>query len=333
MKVKIQGFQVKFSANINFSEVFQLLESYSDTKRHHHGDEYIYYVDEKDNYATGLILRLSDVKSGITTKTDASGNLVVDLTRLDDEQTSTEATIFCINPNTGRGLAYSYRRSATTSLLRTIFKEAHKVVRNSKVKDLTKQYSKFNSNNNESASKKANEFFKGNFEIKLLTTPATIETILESYDAIESISIGAEAALQNSGVYSPESPFVSKAKLSISFTNIHSNLLLIKKYINKITSNRTEEDAIRIHGLLEDGEHKYLNVGENISEFGVLEFDRYIELLPEGLWKDYINSPALINLLSRIESNSGVFGDCPIDSEWRSPSAKNIPNGIIKKAS
>jgi hypothetical protein len=336
MKVKVQGFQIGFASNISFSEVFQLLESFSETKRHHHGDEYIYYVDEKENIATGLILRLSNVKSGITTKTDADGNLVVDITTLNDDQTSTEATIFCVNPETGRGLAYSYRRSSTTSLLRTIFKEAHSAVRTSKIKDLTKQYSKLDSTKSGTASKKANEDVKGNFTIKLLSTPATIQTILESYDAIDSISIGAEEALENSGVYSPESPYVSKAKLAISFTNIHSNLLLIKKYINKITKNRTKEDAIRIHGQLEDGVQKWFTVGDNISEFGVLEFDRYIELLPDSLWKEYVDCPALTNLMSKIDSNSSVFGDIPINTDWRLPSAKNLPNiikNVIKKAS
>ncbi|MEP0357052.1 hypothetical protein [Paraglaciecola sp.] len=334
MKVKIQGFELKFSNGIEIPEFFQLLESNEGKSQVHHDDEYLYLVDIKDNYIIGLILRFSNIKKFITTSRGVDGKLLIKIPDLTDENLEdTEASIFCINPDTMRGAFYTYRRSLTKSLLTSFFRSNHNFLKSKILADLTNEYSQFDPKKRKNASKKAKEQVHGYFKFDLIATPATLNTLLDSYDEISQMSVGVKEGLPDAGIYSPAEPFVSSTNLTTKFekSKLQSNLELIKAFVRKATKKLNKEDALKLYGKLENGSSQWLAIGENINEFEVFEFDRYVDMLPDKdeEWNNYVNCPATIRLINLLKSDTAIFGDQPINSDWRLPSAKTENQQVL----
>ena len=57
-------------------------------------------------------------------------------------------------------------------------------------------------------------------------------------------------------------------------------------------------------------------IGDNTESFGTIDYDDYVDLLPQTKWKNYKNSEAAKNLVELIKEYDAVFGD--LDSEpWK----------------
>ena len=107
MKVNIVGFELTFGRNITIPEVYQLVESNQGVKKNYYGDKYLYYTDVKDDLLVGIILRLKKDKSQINTK-EEDGDFIVDINTLKDDYSSTEVSLFTLNPKTLKGVFYCY---------------------------------------------------------------------------------------------------------------------------------------------------------------------------------------------------------------------------------
>jgi len=332
MQVRISGFQLEFSNNINLPEVFHTLESMQGKKISRYKDKYLYYTDVKEGYIVGVVLRFRANKKSISTTTDASGNLILDVTKLGTAEDNTDVSVFSLNPKTLRGVFYQYTGGLSPASLGQIWSQAHDKVKSDKIKTLTLEYSQLGTKDKSMALAKAQQECDGRFLIKVLSTPATLEFILNEFDVIKKLEINTNDALENSGKYAPNSSFIKKAKVDVTFENLSSELRNIKQYIQKVvTDNPTERDIIKIYGDLASAQDKMIYLGENIDEFGSYSFDSYVTLLPEKYWKDYIDCEALNKLLYKMKNAKSIFGVIPTNENWRIPSATTLNK--LKKVS
>jgi len=326
MKVKIQGFELSLCNGVGLPELFQLLESGQNKTMPVNNDEYVYMVDVKDNFIVGLLLRFSDVKKFITTSRGNSGELLIKVPDLTDENLDdTEASIFCINPDTLRGAFYTYRRSLTRKLLTTLLSRKHNFLKTKKLEDLKDEYSQLDPAKRKAASAKANKEITGSFNFELLCTQASIDLLLNSYDEITEMSVTAKDGLPDGGMYSPASAYVKSTSITTKFEKNKSQSLVeqIKGFVRKVSGNLGEDDAIKLYGKLESGAQAWLSLGENISEFDILQFDRFVDMLPEENedWKEYINCAATVRLINLLKIETAIFGKAPKNAAWRLPSA------------
>ncbi|MFT4850452.1 MAG: hypothetical protein ACI83B_003009 [Sediminicola sp.] len=323
MRVNIVGFQMELGKAVTLPYLYQLFESSDAKETKFYSDKYLYFTDIKDNYIVGLVLRFKKDKKHIATHKNENGDLVVDISKLGTDEENTEVSLFCINPESMRGLYYSYVGCLSSSVLKTTWKVPHDLIKNAKIKSLIDEYSEFGKKDRLAAKKKAVNECSGHFNLKVLVTPADINTIISQYSEIKSIEINSQSAFEESGKYSPTGDFIKKGKVEMLFENIVINANSIKMYIKKlVTDTPSKSDIIRLRGKLIDGEEKTFVVGENIDSFGHYEFDKFVELLPKGLWKDYTDCAAMDKLIYIMKNKDAVFGSIPSNNDWRLESAK-----------
>lgn len=323
MRVNIIGFELDFARNIKLPEVYQLLESNQGKKHAYYGDKYLYYTDVVDDYIVGIILRLKKDKGRITTKEDGK-EFIVDIDKLAKGQSSTEVSLFCMNPKTKMGVFYSYFGGLSPSILRTMWKPAHNKVQRAKIRDLCKQYEGSNKYEPSKARAKAEENFKGVMLLRTLTTPATIENLFKVFNSIQEITINSKSAVQGAGKYSPNSSFIKKASVNIKFNSAVAWYQHIQGYIRKaLPTNITDDDKIRIVGETIGGEEKAYVIGENLQEFGAFEFDDFITKIPQKKWSDYSKCDAIKVLLLILKNKTIIFGHTVPEKSWRLLSAQS----------
>jgi hypothetical protein len=321
MKVNVVGFELGFGKNIDISEVYQRLESNQGKKKSIYQDKYVYYTDVKKDYIVGLIFRLRKDKSQIRT-IEEDGDFKVDIDKLRKDHSSTEVSLFCLNPKTLQGVFYCYFGGLSTTILRTMWKPAHDSVQKAKIKDKTNEIKAHKHYETSKAKAEAEDIFHGFLKVTTLTTPATVNNLFGIFSNIKEIKINSKEALEGAGKYSPSSSFIRKGKLEATFENPNKWFESIKDYIrNIIPSEPNEGDIIRLVGETLTGEEKAYIVGENLKEFGQFSYDEYVNRLPKKKWSNYKKSKALKLLLKIMRNDSLVFGLPPEESTWRLPSA------------
>lgn len=324
MNVNVVGFQMSFAKSIKIPELYQQLESSLGKKQTQGRNNYLYFTDLKDGYIIGLVLRFKEDKMLIAT-TQEDGEFLIDISELGKGKESTEVSLFAINPETGRGVYYSYVGSLSSSILKTIWKQPHDNLKKYNIKSLQNQYSEHGKKDKALAQKKANEECSGFFHLELLTNPADINELFTHYNTINAVEINSVNAFDDAGKYRPDKQFIKKGKILQTFENVVSNESSIMAHIKKITNNKSDDDIVRLRGKIDGiSEDKWLKVGENIQDFGRLKFDSFVELLPQKKWSDYSNSEAINKLLYILKNKPAIFGDLPVDETWRLDSAQTI---------
>ena len=324
MKVNIIGFELDFASNVSFGEVYQLIESGAGKKHKFYGDKYLYFTDVKQDLVIGVLLRLKKDKNRITTK-ETGNDFMVDISELGSGESSTEVSLFCINPDTKKGVFYQYFGGLSIATLRVMWRPAHNKVQSAKIKDLAKEYREHNKYNKEKAREKAKEHYNGIFGIETLTPKATVDSIFQLVTSIKEFKINSKNAIQNAGKYSPQSSFIKKSKIELAFEQPAAWFEHIKRYIKTIMpATVDDDDIIRIVGETLSGEEKAFVIGDNLDEFGNFEFDKFVKKLPKAKWSDYENCKAMDILHNLVETKPIIFGRPSPAKNWRLSSKKNV---------
>ncbi len=324
MKVRVVGISLEFCKGLTLGEVFQHLESNSKTIIKHH-DEYFYFVDIVNNYITGCILRFKSNKKSIATERDSAGDLKINKSELKSNQTSTEMSVFVINPDSLQGLFYDYSGSVSVSGMSFIWKKAHNEARTQKRRDLIKQYSRGGDFSVEKAREQAEIDLDGLFRLKALCTKGDLEALLKRYEVLKELEYTSDDLLEDAGRFVPQhNLLVKRGKMSFSFNEVFDPSE-IKKYIKSVfPQTKRENEILRIRGLAHSGDEISQVVGENTIEFGRLEYDDYVDLLPSDLWKNYTSSDSLGKLLYRITQLQDTFGQSPNNIDWKLASKTRV---------
>ncbi len=332
MRVNILGFKLNFSQNISIGEFFQELESVEDKETTIYGRTHIPYVDVNDGLIIGLVLSYKSNKKSLATKRDADGDLVVTKSTLDPNEHGTEVSVFCINPATLKGLIYSYTGALSPTGFRQLLKKQHQRVKRKKIKDYKNEITDFGNKNVSDIKTKIISNFHGEFDMTLLTTPSDLKQILSRFSEIDKVILRAENALEQAGIYTPIDPFTKKTHIQIDFDKkqpINKLKKIIATVFNPYAAYK-QAKTFRLIGLAQSGEALELAVGENNDNFGKIDYDDYVELLPRYKWKEYTASEATNRLKKKIKELNSVFGHVP-DTSWKILSAKDIGKSETEK--
>lgn len=333
MKVNVVGFELSFAKGIEIPELFQLLESGQDKEHKHGKDRYIYFTQLLGGIIVGVVLRFKSDKKTIATTKDENGELIIDIKTFAEEKYSTEVSLFAINPNSLRGVCYSYLGSLSETILIDMFRKPHDRLKGDNIKSLTEQYSRHEKGDKQLALLKAQGECSGYFTLSILTTPADVETLISNYDTITAVEVKAKGAFDKGGKFEPNSNLIKSSKVNVVFENVSSGYTEIVKYIKKLSSNKTEDEIIKLRGKLASGKNKWFEIGDNISDFGVLEFDSYVKDLPQDKWTNYVSCNALGKIIYILNSKTTIFGEPSDCDKWRLPSAATENLKIIEKES
>lgn len=311
MKVSTIGFEIQLSKGIDFKLLCDHLVSLSDNEIKIHNRIHVPYIGMSQNYVQGLILSYRSSKKSLITERDTSGDLVVKKTELGAGQNGTEVSIFTINPITGRGVMYSYFGSLSESGYKVLFGRAHNVVRKNLIRQLK-------DNSGAKGKKAADEVKnvmgeKNTYDFKILKTPADLDKLLELFQDIGSVSLTAEDALASAGLFQPLELYAKNASISVKLDTQNHTSQKIKQVIKQVFSHwdRSKPKSFTLVGLAHGGQELTRKLGENSDDFGKIQFDDYVEILPVVKWKDFYTCKAATDMIELIRKNTVVFGPIP----------------------
>lgn len=324
MKVKIVGFELEIAKNISIGEFFQQLEAIEGKEVAIYSKKHVLLTDVVDGFICGLILTYKDNKKSLATQKDSDGDLIINKSELKKGEHGTEVCVFCLNPSTKKGLLYNYTGSASPTSINELFRRQHETIRLSKIKDRKNQLSDFGKRNIDNLDKKARDMYWGKFALNILVTPSDLEKLLPKYQEIHKIVLRADNALDDAGCFTPIEPMTKKAHLQLDLHK-DSPILEVKKLVKSIFqpfSSWKKEQTLRLIGLSHSGDILELAVGDNQDNFGKLDYDDYVDLLPSTKWKNYSTCNALTKLITECSEQTEIFGVIG-DTSWKLFSAKD----------
>lgn len=316
-KVKIVGFKVEFCPRISIGEFFQRLES-AENEQSILGDRDVkLYVDDVDGYIVGLLLSFKrDRKSVITEEKDGEKKLIIEKQELKKGQHNSEANIFVINPSTLDGAYYSYFGALTHTRFERFLAKIHDKIRKEKIREKKKEYEKHDGSgmNSKKAYEKAKEFYAGDFKFTLKISEKDIDSVLDVYEKISSLELSVTGAIPDANIFTPASNFITTTNTRVGFKAPKNGVSALKAHVKSLMmtvvgSNKSK--MLKVIGRTLSGEEKHLYLGDNMDFFGEMDYDRYVDLLPNKYWDDYTNSGALSAMLKIIQSKPHIFGDKP----------------------
>ena len=325
--VKVVGFELIFSKNIEFGEFFQRLESKEKIKEKLGTRDVILYTDELDGYVVGLLLSYKGDKKSFITEEASHEKLAISKQKLRKGQHSSEANIFVINPESKMGLFYQYFGSISSSSFSRYLKVVHDRVKRNNIKEKKKEVKGAGKVSNEKAGKEAEIYFEGDFEFIVKATEKDIDKVLSSYQSISGVDVSVEGAIPDAHIFSPPAGYISTSSFHVGFKRNKGAAFLeqVKSHVKGIVKKvkDTERDRVlKVMGKTFSGEEMATYIGDNLECFGEMDYDRYVDFLPDDYWENYLSSMAVKNIIKIIGENDHIFGSAP-NKKWKWASKKD----------
>ncbi|MBY7899344.1 hypothetical protein KW507_02045 [Vibrio fluvialis] len=321
-KVRVSGFEMQFSDGVEMNDFYQELESISKTKDINVG-QYSTRVFTRivDGLAVGLILTFRDDKKKLATEKDSSGQLKVNRVELKEDQTSTEASLFCFNPISKCGVFTHYSGSASVYVYTNIFGQAHKNVKDRIVDQKVEEYSRGRSRGSiKTIKNRAQRELGGSFSFKYIYQEKDLDQILDNVKTLSEIEVITELGVPNEPLFRHIGSMAKKTTQTITFLdqfkaidNIRGHL---SNFIHDALGKKDKKYALRLIGASLSGQRVQYWIGDNIEEYGHFDYDQYIDDLPEEVWDKYYECSALANITGIILKSSETFGEIMSTAKW-----------------
>lgn len=330
-KVKIVGFEMKLANNVTLIDLFQAASSSSGQELKINGRLTYSLCHRLDHYMAGVVLRYKGDRKSIETLMDDDGNLRVEKATLKEGHRSTEASLYCINPTTLKGVFYQYAGSISTTGFYKLLKASHDRIVKQKIKDKVNELTNFELNkvskhSREKAKKEARAMYSGKFELTLVLKELDINAVIDKLHRLDKIQIKASSALDKAPLFQPLEPWSESAEVTVrlSAPNDRTKLVQsIKEFVSSITVPITSKGkAIKLIGKSATGQDEWYWLGENLQHYGTINYDDYVEQLPYPLWVDYPSCSAMNELKTVLRNHQPVFGYLPQPKHWPVP----VPN-------
>ena len=330
MKVNLLGFEIQLATGVSVGDFYQQLESIEDKDIKIRSRTSVLYTDIVENLICGLVLSYKTNKKSLVTTRDSDGDLTVTKNTLKNHEHGTEVSLFAINPVTLRGIFYSYSGSVSPNGLAEIFKSQHDIVLRYKKKSYKDELTNLGVKKVNKLSQKIREKYPGSFVLRLLATPSDLKNILSRYSDIRSVVLRATNALSESGRFTPLQDISKRGAIIVDLEEGGITKEITKTLLSVFGSyaNQKKESALRIIGLGYSGEELSLVVGENTDNFGRIDYDEFVDLLPREKWRDYKDCEAMLRIVIKVSDMQVVFGDAPVNKSWKLLSAKDFPNKV-----
>ncbi|WP_067101889.1 hypothetical protein [Marinomonas atlantica] len=320
-KVKFLGFKLNFCNNMApqdfYNELLALNSQQHPLKLYDY--EYEAIVGTHQKYWVGVVTCYKGDKKLVVTPTSNNQANKREVKKIDlsNNAKSTQATIFCINPNTLTGMYYSYSGGVSNSAFAKLLKAVHKNAQ----KKLEDNYVTSNTTSSSPTKKEvtrirreAKAHFANDFKLEMMIRNLDFNTILNDFKEINSfdLTISAAAPSPNTSIFQPISEMSDRLRVHAviskngqAVTNKHNVKQKLDGMIKGAHSG--DIDALTIFGKSLTNEDLQARFGENLKHFGVIYLDDFIDLLPDQYWEDYTSSDAMKRLIETMDLSPTLF--------------------------
>lgn len=317
-KVHALGFQLKLADNITFGEFYSEMQLQTDTEIEVKPTTHVLYADTQENYAIGLILTYRNHRRYMEAKRDENGALLVSKLEVEQGANGTEVNVFILNPETCRGILYTYFGSISAGRTWRLFRSIHDSVRNAKIEKFVRD----SGAKTESAIAKkralARKHYKGDFSLDVLVSESDLDGLLKQFKSFSKVEIRAIEGLSDAPLLSPlkDVTHTTNVDLSINQKAKHSEVKKALKDAFASVNPSQIGKTLRLIGNDLSGEELSLRLGENRVDYGTHDYDDYVVELPDEKWSDFSSCPAITRAISIVKNYKATFGQPTGSAAW-----------------
>lgn len=311
--VKIMAFDLYFSNGISMDDLYQYM--ILNDKKPFTVNGYTCQIISKihHGYIFGILIANKGDKSFLTTVQDGSV-LKVKKIVLAENQNSTQASIFCIEPGSKSGMFYAYHGGVSATSFGEFLRKIHDQSRRYAVKLMQQEKKKH-------LKDLQKQYFSGEFKLVIKFTQLDMDALLNSYQNIKSVEIAMGPAIEQSSMFRPFLSFAKGVKTVINLDGNQSpggKINAVRDFWNSVKDKRTVL-ALKIAGKTLSGQDRNAQYGENVDHFGSLLLDEYINKLPgdDGDWDQFLKCEAAKDLLDIVRKNVAVIPAPILESAWK----------------
>lgn len=318
-KVKVIAFSVKPSTGVDIGNFFQALESMDGEENlKAYGRSHLLRTRIVNGYITLILLKVSgDKKSVISRKISKDQHQVVTHT-LRESESGVEVVLLAINPANGLGIMYNYWKATSPGMLTDILTKANNKARrwiaSSRLKEMQARGIE-----KKKAIEAISEEYPFNFELNIIKDKLGISDILQSIKDLKTIVVSGESIDTNQGEMTPFTNIMPVRRIEYRARRREKTSAIRNAAINIVSRilGINESTQVMLSGLNHEGELTYLNVGDNIRVLDEMNFDDYVDLLPNDYWENFWKSAASRKLLRIIQDYDTIIGTPPNVKTWR----------------
>lgn len=318
-KVRVLAFQMDTSTGVSIGDFYQSLEKMDgDENIKAHGRNHLIRTRIVNGYISVVLLKISSDKKSVISRKSTDGKHEVVTNILRDTESGVEVVLLLLNPQTGRGLMYNYWKSTSPAMLIKIFGKANTQARRWVAKPYREELKdKFKDRGR--VLKELTKKFPNNFSLSIIQEEYSINDIIQNLKDIRSIVVSGEELSMGQGTISPFVDIMPakrveyRARAKESFSAVSNAARQIASYFMGVPGSA----KIALSGLNFEGELTHFKVGSNIHSLDELDFDDYVDLLPNDYWENFWKSSACRRLLRLAENYSAIIGKPPNVSSWR----------------
>lgn len=316
-KVNAIGFEILLPKNIAMSDLYKGLKAHSGKELKVGTVTHVPYADSKRGYITGLILTYRNHRKYMETTRGAAG-LKVDKREIQPGANGTEACIFVINPDTKKGLLYTYYGALSPVKAAKIFKAIFLTVKKVLVDAHMQQAIAAHGGNATAKQKRdahgaAAAYYAGKFNMKVLVTEEDLKTLLAKYKQIERLEVSAVQGLLDAPKLRPLSGLARSSHYGMTFPSDTAVGKIAKGILGAFGSS--VDETLRIVGTSITNEDLSQCVGENRDDYEKVDYDLYVTELPDDYWSNYNNCKSMNRAIATMVRYRSTFGT-PAKTTW-----------------
>ena len=326
-KVKISGFNLQLSDKITVRDFFSELQVISQEPSIRVKDYTArIYTAIVGDLIVGLVLTFKGEKQKLASEINDDGKLIVNRVALKKNQTSTEASLFCLNPDSLSGVYTHYSGSATASTYGCLFKKAEGNIKKDLIERKVNEITNYGeSGDAKKALKTANNHYSGSFDFIRIFQEKDLQQIISSLKSLSEVEVITELGIPKEPMFQSLNSIVKKTTQTVTFIDRFRPIENLKRYlpsfVDDVLSEGEKNHALKLIGKSLAGQKASYILGNNIEEFGSFIYDEYIDGLPFDIWDQYPNCNALATLIELVKKNSITFGDITEVTSWYSGEA------------
>lgn len=317
-KVNALGFEIKLADNVTMGQFFKALKARADTEITVSPTTHVHYVDTSDGYVVGLILTYKNHRRYMEAKRGDDGALLVTKLEVEPGANGTEVNVFVLNPETHKGVLFTYFGSISAGRAWRLFRDIHDTLR----AELVEEFVLHSGARSETAKSKkrvlARKHFSGNFAFEVLVSVKDLDGLLAQFSNVNKIEIRALEGLADAPLLSPLRDFADTASVDLGIDS-KANQSDVRAAIRKAFAAidpRAKGKTLRLIGAALTGEELALRLGENRVDYGVHDYDDYVLELPDDRWSNFANCKAIKRAIDIVKSYKATFGEPSRSLEW-----------------
>lgn len=319
-KVNALGFEIKLADNISMGQFFKTLKERADSEITVKPTTHVHYVDTSDGYVVGLILTYKNHRRYMEAKRDDDGSLLVTKLEVEPGANGTEVNVFVLNPETQKGVFFTYFGSISAGRAWRLFHEIHENLRSELVETFVSQSGAASENAKSKKRALARKHYGGKFALDVLISVKDLDDLLAQFSRLSKIEIRAMEGLADAPLLSPLKNFSDSASLDLRLnqnanqSDLKAALRTAFSAINPSTKGKT----LRMIGAALTGEELALRLGENRVDYGAHNYDDYVLELPDDRWSNFSNCRAIKRAIDIVKSYKATFGEPSGSHGWLS---------------